>query len=428
MPQIKAFRAFRYNPRHAKDLSLVLAPPYDVISPSEQEKLHNQSHFNVIRLILGKEEKTDNETNNKYTRAGEFFSRWKKEDVIRLEDKPSLYVYLQNYPEEGKVKSRLGFIATMKIDKKSILKHENTLAAPKKDRFALIKEVKANLSPIFGLFEDKTAAIQKILKNSIKRKPQIDVTIDGVRHRVYVESNPKHIAQIVRGMQKKQMFIADGHHRFEVACQFSDWMDKKNPKIGDAPWQYVMTYFSDCTNNPFKIFPTHRLIKLTNKNEDPFKVLATRGEILPVHDLESTLKILDEKPKKLDPRNYKFGIYSKEKGFFVLTLSDQLKKKVKQNPVDTLDVAVLHSMILAPSFGIKKIEKSEQIDFTRDANSAVAKVKHGEFDLAFFLKTTTLDEMLLASKKGLKMPQKSTYFYPKLLSGLVFNSFESSHD
>lgn len=416
MPEIKAFRGWRYNPSKNPDLSAVFAPPYDIISPRQQKALYDANPYNVIRLELGRDEAEDSVANNKYTRAAQFLGEWKLSDVLVREEEPALYVYVQDYQEEGKNKNRIGFLSLMKIDEKSVMKHENTLAAPKEDRLRLLRATRTNLSPIFGLFEDKAKSVNTQLKKSIKGKPFADVTIDGVRHRLYIETRPAVVKAVEKAMKSKSMFIADGHHRFETSCNYKKEA-KKDPGAG-----YVMTYFADVYNNPFKIFPTHRLIKVADAKD--WDKLAHRGKLEKVKDVQTLLEKLEDYREDVPGKPYDFGVYTKKFGAYLFKLDKSLAKKVKNNPVDRLDVAVLHEFLIAPCFGIKKIEKSESIDFTRDPKDAVARVDAGIFDAAFFLRPTSLKEMIVASKKGLKMPQKSTYFYPKLLSGLVFHSHE----
>ncbi len=421
MPQIRAFQGLRYNDSKIKKLDSVFAPPYDVISPKEQEVLHSKNPFNVIRLELGREKAGDSSAQNKYKRAKAYLQAWKGEGVLLKEDEPALYVYVQDYREEGRLKSRLGFLAAMKIDEGAVLKHENTLAGPKKDRLALLKEVQTNLSPIFGLFEDKKAEIKKVLSPTLKNSAVIDVTIDGVRHRIYVETRPNVLNSVERAMKTKPMFIADGHHRFEVSCQYKRWMASRGPKDTNAPWNYVMAYFADVDHNPFKIFPTHRLIRVPKNVKDPLKLLATRGTLQKVSGLDVVLKRLEKNRLESRESTYPFGIYTKKNGYYVYTLDKKYTKGLKTDAVRQLDVAVLHEHLIAPLFKITKIAKSAEIDFSRDAKVARDKVTQGEFDMAFFLRPTSLKEMIDVSKKGLKMPQKSTYFYPKLLTGLVFH-------
>ena len=418
MPEIKAFRGWRYNPAKNKDLSKVFAPPYDIISPRQQKKLYEENPYNVIRLELGQDEAGDSENRNKYTRAADYLNDWKQNSVLIHEDQPALYVYVQDYVEEGKQKTRLGFLSLMKIDEKAVMKHENTLAAPKADRLHLLRSTRTNLSPIFGLFEDKKKTVNSLLKKTMKLAPFADVTIDGVRHRLILETRENIISGIEKTMKAKPMFIADGHHRFETACNYKKETHAKGPQGSD----YVMTYFADCYNNPFKIFPTHRLVKISNpKNWDK---LAAIGTLEKVKDTHALLAKLEDYREDVPGKPYEFGFYTKQYGSYLFKMNQKSAAKVKNNPVDRLDVAVLHRFIIEPCFGIKKIEKSESIDFTRDPKDAVERVDDSSFDAAIFLRPTSLKEMILASKKSLKMPQKSTYFYPKLLSGLVFHSFE----
>ncbi|MGH7197908.1 MAG: DUF1015 domain-containing protein [Candidatus Omnitrophota bacterium] len=424
MPEIRGFRGWRYNPAKVKDLAGVFAPPYDVISTEGQERLYRESAVNVVRLILGREERADNARDNRYTRARRFLENWISSRVLVRDEAPSVYVYAQDYKEKGRVLSRVGFIAAMKLDERAVLKHENTLASPKKDRMALLKEVRANLSPIFGLFEDKNAGVQKILRQTLRLKPSVDVRIDGVRHRLYIEQNPERLKALSRAMRSKPMHIADGHHRFEVACQFKNWMSSRFPRTNNAGWKYVMAYFTDCLHNPFTIYPTHRLLAVPGRVKDPLGDLAKRGELVRVPNVGTILKRLSQSRSELARPRYAFGVYTKRNGFFLFTLGKKFERGIGKNAVERLDVAVLHKTLIEPCFGIKAIEKSKAIDFTRDPQEACRKVKSGKFDMALFLRPTSLPEMLEASHKGLKMPQKSTYFYPKLLSGLVFHRFD----
>ena len=424
MPEIRGFRGLRYQKNVVGDLAKVLAPPYDVISPKEQAELHRLSPHNVVRLELGLDEKGDSVKRNRYTRAKEALARWTEEGALAHEKYPSIYVYEQEYKEGARTKKRVGFLAAMKLNEKEVMKHENTLAAPKRDRMALLSEVRTNLSPIFGLFQDKKGGIHALLKQTLRTKPVLDVRVDGVRHRLFVESSSERVAAIAEQMAERPMFIADGHHRFEVAMQFRERMKAEDPQNEFAGWNYVMTYFADLTHNPFTIWPTHRLIKAPKTVKDPLAALGTRGKLKKVGSLAAVLKKLEKTRAGAKEKGYTFGVTSRSKGFFIFTLDPKFVSQVKKDPVSRLDVAALHSMLIEPLFGIRKIEKSADIDFTRDAKAACDKVKAGTFDLALFLRPTSLDEMVEASLKGLKMPQKSTYFYPKIISGLVFHKFE----
>jgi uncharacterized protein (DUF1015 family) len=250
----------------------------------------------------------------------------------------------------------------------------------------------------------------------------VDVLISGVRHRLYVETDAVLIQNIRAAMRGKPMFIADGHHRFEVACRFKQFARNGAAALPDGSLasDYVLSYFSDCKHNPYKIYPTHRLVSVP-ASVDPLSVLKRRGILEKVPGLPAILSRLLKSREEFHGEGYEFGVYTRKGGFFIFKLDPRRTAGLRQDPVKRLDVSVLHNEILKPCFGISKIEKSKKIDFTRDAGEACARVRRGDFQAAFFLRPTSLGEMLLVSKKGLKMPQKSTYFYPKLLTGLVFH-------
>ncbi len=442
MPEVRGFRGWRYDRAKVGHLSAVVAPPYDVISKKEQETLYRKSPYNVVRLILGREEPQDSPASNRYTRARAFLNEWKRTGVLTRDSLESIYVYAQDYREEGRTRRRIGLIAAMKLDEGPVLRHENTLTAPKKDRMALLKEVRTNLSPIFGLVEDKKGGLQRLLKGMMESAPCVNVTLHAVRHRLFLESRPAVVEMIRQELRSKPMFIADGHHRFEVACQFRRWMNQQVPGQPEAEWNYVMTYFSDCRHNPFKIFPTHRLIAVSKKFKEPLKRLGQRGQLKKMKNLAATLSVLAKsrnlggqrgltpEVKGSDPfdprRTYAFGVFTRKDGYFIFKLRRKFSSKIGKSPAVKLDVAVLHHEVIEPCFGLRAIEKSKAIDFTRDAAEACKEVKKGRFDMAIFVRPTSLEEMIEVSKKGLRMPQKSTYFYPKLLSGLVFHDLRAS--
>ena len=422
MPEVKGFRGWRYDRANVGHLSAVVAPPYDVISKKEQEALYRKNPYNVIRLILGREGSQDSPASNRYTRARGFLNAWKRTGVLRQDSSESIYIYVQDYREEGRAKQRIGFIAAMKLDQGTVLRHENTLAAPKKDRLALLKEVRTNLSPIFGLFEDKKTTLQKLLKKTMSSIPSVNVSLDAVRHRLFAETRAEVLEKIRRELFSKPMFIADGHHRFEVACQFRQWMNKQYPHRPEADWNYVMAYFSDCLHNPFKIFPAHRLIAVPKRLKEPLRRLELRGELKKARNLLSVLSLLTKSRQDSSDKTYSFGVFTKKDGYFIFKLDRKFSSSKGKTAADKLDVAVLHREVIEPCFGIRAIEKSKAIDFTRSALEACEAVKKGRFDMAIFVRPTSLAEMIDVSKKRLRMPQKSTYFYPKLLSGLVFHS------
>lgn len=249
MADVKPFKGILYN-RKKVDVSRVVTPPYDVISDDMQARFYRNDPYNIIRLILGKEHKGDTKKNNKYTRAKSFFHKWLKSNILTRDPRPSIYVYLQEYLDSGEKKTRVGFISLMRIEdpkKSGVLPHEYTLRKPKEDRLKLIASVRANLCPIFSLFQDQDNIINKIIKPFIKSKePLFEIDLNGVVHKLWRVDDIKIISKIRSGMRNKKIFIADGHHRYEVSLLYRNLTrEKSNVKKSAQNADYVMMYFTN---------------------------------------------------------------------------------------------------------------------------------------------------------------------------------------
>ena len=419
MPEIQPFRAWRYNLARIRDLSKVLAPPYDVISAEEQKRLYTRSPVNIVRVELGVKRSSDHAAENAYTRARGFLEAWKRDGTLIRDGQPAVYVYVQEYPEGRRTMRRVGFFASMKIDERVVKKHEKTLAGPKKDRLKLLKEVRTNTSPLFGLFEDPRGRVQSLLQRAAVGRPALDTTMDGVRHRLFVEDDPRVVRQLCRLMRSKPVYIADGHHRFEVAIQFRQWA-RSHQTVDRAESGCVMVYLADYRHNPFTIFPTHRLLRLPRLRQG-FRRLGARGTLRRVAGLRDILRRLSRPRTQAPVKGYTFGVFMRKEGFFIFELNGAYARFRPGDEIARLDVSMLHDRVLGPCFGLRSADKA-CIGFTRSAEEACRQVREGAYDAAFFLRPTSLDEMIRVSKKGLRMPQKSTYFYPKLPTGLVLRS------
>jgi len=426
MATIKSFKGILYGTDKAH-ISKVVAPPYDVISEDMQKSFYKMSPYNIIRLILGREEKSDTNKSNKYTRAKSFLEKWLKEKVLVKDSKDSIYVYEQDYLDHGRKKTRIGFIAAMKIEdpkRSGILPHEYTLAKPKKDRLNLIKRTKTNLSPIFSLFVDDKGKINSILKHCTRsKKPLFTVDTEGVMHKLWRIDDRKSIQLITSSMKSKKVFIADGHHRYEVALNYRNKMRKS--KDFKKSMDYVMMYFSDLKEkNNLTILSTHRVLKNLNKlNKKKFLTeLKKYFDVIKQKNLEKCFASLRKRPKSKGV----FGMYIKGEGFYLLSLKrkfspSKIIKSKKTKALKELDVTILHDLIVDGILGIQHIEGN--VKYVRDESDAVRLVNNGDYEFAFFLRPTDVMEMKVIAEKGEMMPQKSTYFYPKLLTGLVVNKF-----
>lgn len=427
MAEIKPFRGILYN-RKRVNIAKVITPPYDVISPSMQSRFYRQDVHNIIRLILGKETKNDTPKNNRYTRSATLLNKWLREKMLLTETKPSIYVYMQQYLYGGKKRTRVGFIALMKIEdpkESGVLPHEYTLDKPKIDRLNLIVKTKANLSPIFSLFQDKGNRINKILKRVIKsRTPLFTVEREGVIHKLWKIDGKTVTNKIKAHMRDKKIFIADGHHRYEVALAYRNRM-RRRPKNFKKGMDYVMMYFSNLSKRGnLTILSTHRVVK-NIKEFDRQKIQARLKEyfsITRVKDIERCIGRLEKEPRG----KHAFGMYAGRKIFYLLRLKkihhiDSLMKPGKIQALKKLDVTILHDLIMEKILGVKKAESS--IKYIRNEKDAASLVDKGDYKIAFFLRPTHVMDVKRVAEKGEMMPQKSTYFYPKLLTGLVINKF-----
>lgn len=440
MVKINAFNGITYNKENFDSLKDLLAPPYDVISPAYQQDLYNKSPYNVIRLILGKVYDTDNDQNNRYTRTAEDYSKWLNENVLVKSDKPKIYYYVQKYQDtKGKDVVRKGFIALCYLEEFStgkVLPHEETMGGPKKDRFGVMKATKANFSQIFSIYSDPEKQIENLLDNYCKNEPFADVIDDyGVRHIFYEVSDKDIIEKVKAVMADKSVLIADGHHRYETALQYKKFRSEedKSDSNDEKAYNYMMMYFANLDEEGLRVYPTHRMLKKAvniSLNElksklDPYFTM----EIKEFNNFEDCFNHME----KEDLSELPIGLVSKEdpgKLYILKPIMEKVRAQLLEKNVPELlaklDVAILHRVILEGLLDLDTVELKNQsnIEFIRDEKELSDKYNSNQAELMFLLSTpdvATIKEICLS---GLRMPQKTTYFYPKLLSGLVINSLE----
>lgn len=423
MPKIIPFKGVRYNQEKIGKMSLVVAPPYDIIPPKMQDVLYKAHPKNVVRLILNKITPSDTETDNRYIRAKKFFEEWLKENILVHDARPAFYIYVQEYKHNGKAKEQAGFVGLMELDMKGdkVLAHENTLAAPKQDRLKLMKETHANLSPIFILYDDKARKIASEMdKFRAKNKPVIDVKFEGVRNIVWRLDDASAVKKIERIMSAKKVFIADGHHRYETSRMYAREIEgsdlaqhfKDNSK-------YLMVYFVESDERALTVLPTHRMVKdigaLTIGD-----IKSRLGENFTIKKFSSLKSMMSALEKG---GSHSFGMYARKDGFYILKLKDikEVDALVKDRPRvwRRLDVSILHLFIFKNILGIS--DSDDNIEFSKDSKEAAEFVDKGKCKIAFFLNPATPGEVKEIAAIGERMPRKATYFYPKPLSGLVIN-------
>lgn len=429
MACIKPFRAYVYNAEKIKSYSDVVCPPYDVISADAQEAYHNRDAHNLIHILFGR----DKQGEDKYLRAQNYFQGWLQEKILIQDDRPAIYFYNQQYHVKGEKKTSYGFISLLKLRDADtpVYAHENTRIGPKEDRLRLLKNVKANLSPIFSVFLDKKRIVQRLNQKYIQGKPFIDIVDDDrVSHKVWKLASPEVINMVEKGMVGENIFIADGHHRYEVACAYREEMKEKlgSSFTGEEGFNYIMSYFTNADHRGLSILPIHRLLKLDKELD----LAAFKTSLLHYFDVE---EIKDKRRfffmmEKGGVAEHAIGMYYKNKKFWFIRLKNVrvLDKLISDKPKEyrLLDVAILNHLIFKDimGFDLPALENRANIIFSPDAEDFIRKIGEDDSLIAFFLNPVKIQQIIAVALAGYTMPAKSTYFYPKVLSGLLINKFK----
>ena len=438
MATITPFRGILYDQTKAGSIGNLVCPPYDIISPVEQQELYRKSPHNIVRLEFGLESPADTEDDNRYTRAAALLEDWFKADILRQSPEPSLYIYEMEYPI-GKVVKRLrGFICLVRIedyDSGVVRPHETTLSGPKTDRLNLLRACKASFSQIFSLFSDPQGKTSGILAKMTSR-PDMEVkNSDGVLHRVWTLNGKQDIQAIVREMVDRPLFIADGHHRYDTSLNYRNERRKEDGAFtGDEPYNYVAMYLARLEDPGLTILPAHRaLFNLTGFNPQRFEDDLNRYFNIERIDFDEKSEhadrrtVLDTMVHRADHAHV-FGMIVKgEHSYYLLSLRNEDDMDVllpdKSPAYRRLDVSILHHLVIDKLLGIKiKTHKlGLNIEYIKDVDDAVKRIQNDSADIVFFMNPTKVSEVKEVAAAGERMPQKATYFYPKLLTGLVMN-------
>jgi uncharacterized protein (DUF1015 family) len=416
MAFLHPFQGLRYNRKIVGDLNRVVAQPYDKTTSSMQADYYQSSPFNVERITLNLEKKQDPETS--YPEAGTIFKQWIAEKVLVQDPLPAMYAYYQVYVIEGLTKVQRGLIALLDlaVSGAGIIPHEQTLAAPKQDRLRLIRSLEGNEDLIYMLYSDEKLEVNSVMEKDISgRPPEIEVTDEyGTVHRIWAITDSAALHRIQRIMSTLALFIADGHHRFETSVTFMKECCEKGwkPAAAESFDKRMVTCFNSADG--VTILPTHRLIRDLTAF-DPEAFLHRIADSFTVEPVASPSSLWEEMRKRRDEKVFGFYPASLRK-FYLLCL----KKGVR--PGTELDVSVLHSLLLERFLEIDeaKLAAQSNIDYVRDRDEGIQLVEDGKYQAAFFLNPTTAEQLQRVASLGQRMPQKSTDFFPKLLTGLVF--------
>ena len=426
MAEIKGYKGLRFNCEKAGKIEELVCPPYDIISDQQREEYIKTNPHNIIRLELPKGD-------DKYNKAAEILNDWLEKGILVKEDKPAIYIYEEEFTAYGERKAIKGIICRVKLEEFSkgiILPHEFTLSKAKEDRLNLMKATNCNFSQIYSLYMDGGKNTLGKIDSLSRSEPDIQLQDnDNVTHRMWIIKDEKAIADICSDFTDRKLYIADGHHRYETALNYRNYLREQGlAKEGDA-CDYQMMMLVDMEHPGLVVFPTHRLVRnLDSFNAerviDGCKEYFDVTEHSDINTIESTLMELYNQGKKA------YAFYCGGSSYKLLVLKDtNIIKKLLPNAstaTQQLDVTILHTLILEKIFGIDAENMAKQINltYTKIFDEAISSVQQGNSQCAFILNPTRVSEIREVASNGEKMPQKSTYFYPKMITGLVMNQLE----
>ena len=435
MVNVSAFRGIRYDLAQVGSLSDVIAPPYDVIAPNFQESLYKQHPANVIRLILNRQEPGDESWDERYERAAKYLRQWQREGVFFTENESALYVYHQQFDYAGQTFVRRGFMGRLQLEpfgEGQVYPHEETHSAAKADRLKLFNATKCNLSQIFGIYPDESNHAQQLLESAIVGVTPLEATDHlGVLHRLWPVTDVKVIAEVSSAMADLPMYVADGHHRYETGCNYRQQMMEQEQIGPDHPANFVLTMCVSMNDPGMIVLPTHRLLR----GVSPVSVdqltssLSSHFELMPgPAGADSAAAVWEE--IEVEDQQGMIGLFCAAGDQWVLARVNEagitrLQEISSDQSSDWcgLGVSILHRLILDDLLGLTNLPKPDYVHLVDEVIDGLAAGDEdgAAYGLAALVMPATLDHIRQISQNGERMPAKSTYFYPKLLSGLVIN-------
>ena len=443
MADVTPFCGILYNKDKIDNMGYVMSPPYDVISPDENNHLHNLHENNVVRLILGKDMDGDSDVENRHVRAAKYFNKWIDEDIFEKDADRAFYFTSMEFSLKNRRIIRYGLISLVKIEpfeKKMILPHEKTFSKVKKERLNLMKISNANYSQIFSLYSD-TGDILNFLKKSVSSVlPDMDfICENGEQHKLWKMTQPEVHDFIKKSIYNKQLFIADGHHRYETALNYRNWVKENSDNFtSDHPANYIMMYLCSMDDPGLVVLPAHRMVARVEKNvrnqlvdklKEYFEV-----ETITVDksaDKNSGEKIMAEINKKNLQHAMAMGIKDSD-DFYILTVKQGVMEDLFKDEIGSvlldLDVTILTHLILMKIIGFDKTDLDDEtlISYSSDENKVLEAVSCGDSQIVFLLNATKTSQVQNVAESGFTMPRKTTYFYPKVLTGQVLNTLKPS--
>lgn len=441
MATIIPFRGAQYDIAAAGAIGDLVCPPYDIISHEHQQALYRKSPYNVVRLEFGLESPADSASDNRYTRSAAQLEEWFRSGILTQRDRPAFYIYEMDFRSGGRHRKLRGFIGLVKLEdyESGVVKpHETTLSGPKTDRLNLLRACRAHFSQIFSLLPDQEGTIAQVL-GSTTGKPELETkSDDGVVHRLWTMSKQEHVDMIVRATAGKNIFIADGHHRYDTALNYRN---ERRAAAGSASGQegfdFVPMFLARMEDPALTVLPAHRVL-FNLKDFHPRKFENDLQQYFDIERIDFTKRseaadrstVLDTMAHRAE-RSHTFGMRVKgEHCYYLLTLRSESAMDgivpAKAPAYRRLDVSILHHLIIDRLLGVA-VETHKlglNIEYIKDANEAIGRVESGEAEVLFLMNPTKVREVREVAAAGERMPQKATYFYPKLLTGLVMYKIE----
>ncbi|HUT31149.1 MAG TPA: DUF1015 domain-containing protein [Sedimentisphaerales bacterium] len=433
--EIRPFRAYRFDESVVGDVGSCIAPPYDVISSDQQGQFYQKSEHNIIRIIKGKAKPSDNNGDNVYTRAAQYLTAWIDQGALKQDAREAIYGYVQDFDALGRRFQRLTFIALGKLEDfgRTVMAHEQIMHEPIVDRLNLKRATRARFGLVFMLYDDDKGVADRIIESAAERKPLIDfVDENGVRHRLFDITDKNDIDAIAEMMRDKSCIIADGHHRYTTGLLYS----KENPSPAA---RYQMLAFTNTRHEGLVVLATHRVVsnleafdfpQLIEKLKTNFELTQYRFDSPPSRT-DAKEKMLAQMRAEHDNNSNAFGIYGGDGSFYVAVLKNARAMDTaapeKSLAWRSLDVSVLHKLILEQLLGIgeKQLAEGRYLEYVKDNISAIdnlaTRVEAGQKQAVFFMNPTKVEQIQMVAEHGERMPQKSTYFYPKVYTGLTIN-------
>lgn len=423
MAIVKPFRGVRFQTEKAGKIEELVCPPYDIISEEQRLSYIDTNDHNIIRLELPKGE-------HPYETAAKILKSWQASGILQTEDKPAIYIYEEEFEAYGKRTKVKGMICRVRLEEFSkgiVLPHEFTLSKAKEDRLNLMKATNCNFSQIYSLYMDEQHKTTSKLDRLSQGAPDIELNDqENVTHRLWIVTDEAEIASICNDFKDRKLYIADGHHRYETALNYRNWCRETGRANEGGAVDYQMMMLVDMGHPGLVVFPTHRLVRdLKDFNAD--EAMRACAQYFDITEKTGTDTIEQELDKEFKKGKNAFAFYAGGDKWSLLVLKDlspiQALLPDASEATQGLDVTVLHTLVLEKLFGIDAENMAQQINltYTKIFDEAIASVQNGKAQCAFLLNPTKVTQIRDVASAGEKMPQKSTYFYPKLITGLVMN-------